>query len=141
MGVKTYSPKKVSVSVAGRDITGFAEGTFVSVSANAESFTPVVGVNSTSRVAMSDQSGTIVLTLEQTSDSNLVLTALHAADRASLNGKFPVLIKDNNGNSFHVSGTSWITKVADAEYGTDLATREWTIHCAQLVSVVGGNDN
>lgn len=140
MAVKTYSPKDISVIVAGTIITGFAEDSFLSVERASDAFTKVVGADGeVARTASADRSGMITLTLIQTSASNDILSALQLADEISLAGKFPVMVKDNLGTSLYISGTAWIQKVSDAEYGAEIGDREWVIECADLSLLVGGN--
>lgn len=140
MAAKTYSPKKVSIIVAGVIITGYAEGSFISVERASDTFTKVAGADGEiGRVHSADRSGKIVLTLQQTSESNDVLSALNIADELTLTGKFPVAVKDNNGTSLYVAGDAWIMKSANSEYAATMSTREWTIECSDLAAFVGGN--
>jgi hypothetical protein len=142
VAVKTYSPKDISIIVAGTQITGFAEDSFLSIERSSDAFVKVVGADGeVARTASADKSGTITITLLQSSSSNDVLSALQAADEISLTGKFPLLIKDHFGTSIHEASTAWVMKVADAEYGAELGDVEWTIECADLTSFVGGNTN
>nr|NIQ06865.1 DUF3277 family protein [Candidatus Korarchaeota archaeon] len=113
MAVKTYSPKDVSVIVAGTIITGYAEDTFLAIERSSDAFAKVVGADGeVARTASADKSGTITLTLIQSSASNDVLSALQNADEISLAGKFPVMVKDNFGSSLYISGTAWVQKVS-----------------------------
>jgi len=140
MAAKTYSPKKVSITVAGVIITGYADGTFVSVERAADAFTKVVGSDGeVGRVHSADRSGKITITLQQTSESNDVLSALQIADETTLTGKFPVVVKDTNGTSLYMAGDAWIMKNPNAEYSNGMSTREWSIECADLVAFAGGN--
>mgnify|MGYP003652755452 CR=1 FL=1 len=62
MAVKTYSPKDITVIVAGTIITGFAEDTFVTLERDSEAFVKIVGADGeVARSASADLSGTIVL--------------------------------------------------------------------------------
>lgn len=140
MGAKTYSPKKVSVIIAGLIATGYAEGTFIQVERAAETFTKVVGSDGeVGRVHSADRSGKITLTLQQTSEFNDVLSALQQADELTLSGKFPVAVKDNNGTSLYVAGDAWIMKPVNSEYANTMSTREWVIECSDLIPFAGGN--
>ena len=140
MAVNTYSPKKVSISVAGVNITGFAEDTFVLVDRAVEAFTKQVGADGeVARTASADRTGTITITLLQTSSSNDILAALQQTDEKTLNGKFPVMVKDNNGTSVAAASTAWIDKMAPVEYGAETGEREWVIQCADLEHFAGGN--
>ena len=141
MSVRTYSPRDLTIIVAGATITGYAESTFCSVERNSDAFTTIVGANGeVTRTASADRSGSITLTLIQTSPSNDVLSALQVSDELTLSGKFPVLVKDGFGSSIYEASTAWIQKVATAEYGADMGDREWIIACADLTSFVGSND-
>ncbi len=140
MAVKTYSPKDVSVIVAGTQITGFAEDTFVSVERDADAFTKVVGASGeVARSASADLSGTITLTLLGTSASNDILSALAIADQVSLSGEFPVLIKDEFGTSLHTAPSAWIMKQPNKEYAAEVGETEWVLQCSELIEFVGGN--
>ncbi len=140
MAVKTYSPKDVTVIIAGTQISGFAEDTFVSVERDEDSFTKVVGADGeVSRTASADKSGTITVTLLATSASNDILSALAVADEISLAGLFPVLIKDELGSSIHTAASAWIQKAAGKEYAAEIGENEWLIQCANLIEFTGGN--
>jgi hypothetical protein len=140
VAVKTYSPKDVSVIVAGTQISGFAEDSFVTVERDSDAFTKIVGADGeVSRSASADLSGTITLTLLGTSASNDILAALAIADAISLNGEFPVLIKDELGTSLHTAPTSWIQKASTKEYGAEIGDNEWVLQCSELIEFVGGN--
>jgi len=142
MTAKTYSPKKISVTVAGADITGFTDGTYVSVARNMDTFTPHIGAGGdTTRIRNSDNSGTITITLDQTADSNAVLSSLQIADEQTSAGQFPILIKDNNGTSVYGAESAWIQKPADADFaGDSVSPREWIIYCAVLTTFNGTNN-
>lgn len=140
MAVDTYSPKKVSLTVGSVLISGYMEGTFITVERDADSFTKLVGADGeVARSASVDKSGTITVTLMQTSDSNDLLSALAFADEATFTGKFPVMVKDANGTSKHISDTAWLVKPAMKEYGQEITGVEWTIQCANLTTHIGGN--
>lgn len=142
MGAKTYSPKKVSVTIAGLIATGYAEGTFIQIERAADTFTKVVGSDGeVGRVHSADHSGKITLTLQQTSEFNDVLSALQQADELTLSGKFPIAVKDNNGTSLYVSGDAWIMKPANSEYSNTMSTREWVIEFADYETFFAGGNS
>lgn len=140
MAAPTYAPSKISIAVAGNIITGYAEDTFVTVTRSSDAFAKKTGADGlVSRTHSADRSGTIVLTLKQTSPSNDVLSALQLADELTLNAKFPVSVRDSNGTSLYVAADAWVMKMAEAGYAQDEGTREWTIECADLTPFVGSN--
>lgn len=141
-GVRTYSPKDISIIIGGATMSGYAEDSFCTIERSADAFTKVVGADGeVTRTASADKTGTITVTLLQTSPSNDVLSALQLADEVSLVGKFPLLIKDSFGTSLYEASTAWIMKVADSEFGADSGSREWTIECSDLIAFVGSNDS
>lgn len=140
MAVKTYDPSQVAIILGGFAMTGFADGSFVTVARNADAFALHIGTDGEgTRAKSSNKSGRITLTLSQSSDSNSILSGLATADELSNNGIFPVLIKDNSGLSLYSAETAWIVKVPDSEFGRELGSREWIIETDNLVTFVAGN--
>ena len=43
MATRSYDPAQVIINVGGRDVVGFADGTFVKVERNVDAFSLVVG--------------------------------------------------------------------------------------------------
>ena len=142
MAVKTYDPKGINVVIGGVPLTGYSKDSFVKVSRNEGLFTQYKGVDGTgSRAKNNNNSGTIEVTLAKTSASNDFLSALAAADEASGQGTFPVLIKDVNGTTKHVSVCAWVDKTADDEQAKDVTDRTWKITCDDLTMNDGGNNS
>jgi hypothetical protein len=140
MAVKTFDPDKLAISIGGNLITGFAEGSFVKVSRDTDSFNLTVGSDGeATRVKTNNKAGTVVITLQQSSASNDILSALAASDELSNGGAVPLLVKDNSGRSLYSAETAWVQKYADAEYSNDVTDREWTIRTDALAFFVGGN--
>jgi len=133
-GLKTYSPRDVTVLISGVPIGGFADGTFVAIEFP-ESFTVqkgAQGAHTRSRVA--DASATMTLTLQQTSSSNAILAALLVAD-VSLSAPFSVLVRDNLGLDLVAAPQCYITQRPSLEFGADAGNREWGI---TMHNVAGG---
>lgn len=140
MPVRTYDPKKVKVIVGGVPMSGFADGTFMTVARENDSFTKVSGADGiVSRAKSNDKSGSATLTLAQTSPSNDVLTGFSQADELSNNGVVPVLVQDFSGRSTYVSAFGWVRKPPDGEFGKEITNREWIIDLADLDVFTGGN--
>lgn len=139
MGVATYDPKDIIVTLGGVPLSGFADGTFVTVSRSGDSFSKSTGADGrTSRAKSNDKSGELALVLAQTSLSNDVLSAMLAADEASGAGVVPLMVKDVRGAALWFSPSAWIRKPADGGYGKEISDREWMIDCADLQAFVGG---
>ena len=139
MGVKTYNPDDVSIIVNGRVMTGLADS-MVKITRNNDSWTTTVDANGgVTRNYNTDRTGEIEITLKQSSDDNLFISALAAADEAG-NAPFAIFVKDNNGSSLYTAETSWVKKWADAEFAKEIGDRVWTFTVAKLIMVNGGNE-
>lgn len=88
----SYDPRKVNISVDGTILTGFSADGVVTVTKNEDSVTPNVGCKGDVVYdENANESGTIAVTLMQTSPSLSLLRRL-AADRT----KFRVTVSDAN---------------------------------------------
>ena len=140
MSLSTYDSSKVAVIIGGAIMEGFADGTFVNVERDEDSFSKITGVDGrTSRARTGNRAGKITITLQQTSPSNNILTGFVEEDEISSNAIKPILIKDGLGSTVIASGAGWVLKPANVEYGKEISNREWIIDCADLKMLVGGN--
>lgn len=140
MGVKTYNPSDVTVIVAGIPIEGFADGTFITAERRNPAWNLAVGSDGEgARSYSSDKSGTITLTLMQTSASNDLLQQLFNADERTGDGVGPFLLVDRSGRTLIDAESCWISNQASAEFGREVANREWTIETEALNFNLGGN--
>jgi len=141
MATKTYDSNQVSVTFAGRPISsGRADGEFVSIELNSETFTRKVGADGeVTRSKSNDNTATIKIKVMQTSDGHKVLMQLHALARASVNGSdvgaFELI--DRNGNVLERATECWIEKPPASSFGKEAAEREWTLCAADLIREVG----
>jgi hypothetical protein len=140
MSVKTYNGAQVSIIFAGIPFEGLADGTFVTIKRNSDSFTDQVGSDGEgARAATNDKSGTVTVTLMQTSLTNDALSSLARMDELIGSGVAPLLVKDNSGRSIAQAETAWILKPADMEFGRELSNREWVFKTDDLDVHIGGN--
>lgn len=140
MTIPTYNPKKVAVYFNGKILSGFAPGTFVEISRNADGFSTEVGADGEgARVASNDFSGKVKIILQATSRSNDVMSALQVADELGNVGTGALMIKDASGRTVVNAAEAWIVKPADVSFGDDFGTREWVIESALIRVNVGGN--
>lgn len=138
--VRTYDPKKVVLTVGGVPISGYADGTFISLERTSDTFSKISGAHGeVSRAKTNDFSGSLTVTLAQTSMSNNILQGFAIADELSNDGVVPVFLKDNSGQSVFFSANGWIRKPANAEYGKEISNREWVLDLADLDMGHGGN--
>ena len=140
MALKTYDAKAVSVVVGAQIITGFADDSKVSVERTDDAFTMTSGVDGdATRSKSNNKTGSITITLKQTSDSNDFLSSLADADELANNGVVPVIIKDNGGRTLYTAAEAWIRKRPVGEFGREAGDREWVLDCAALIMITGGN--
>lgn len=139
-GVYTYSCSEVQVIVGGAPMSGMADGTFVNIERDEQAYTKVTGADgSTSRSKSANRSGTITITLKQTSPSNDVLTGFMVADEQGDAGVVPVLVKDNSGRTLHAASAAWVQKSPSQDFAKEISNREWVMDCARLDQFIGGN--
>ena len=130
--VQTYSPGDCSIIFDGNEMVGFADGTFVTIEREEDSFTKHTGADGeVSRTLNANRSGTVTLTLKQTSDSNRILYGLLDTDEADGSGVAELVVKDNLTNKAFAS-EAWIQKPPNQEYGKEQSDREWVFSCAKI---------
>lgn len=138
--VASFNPADVDVIIAGNTITGYADGSYVDIERDNESFTKVTGANGeVTRVQTNDKGGKCTMTLLQSSESNLILSNLLNIDEATGAGTFPLMIKDNSGGTIMAGAVCWINKPAKVTYSKSIENREWVIDIAHLVTHIAGN--
>ena len=138
-----YSPEDVVILFGGvHKLTGFVDGTFVSVSKDEASFVTRVSADGRpTRVGSSNPIHTVTLTLHSGSESNQVLSYALLLDETTKMAKFPLIIKDKLGGSLFFSLTSWIESPPVSNYSVDIEGREWIIKCSQVSYNIGGNES
>jgi hypothetical protein len=137
--MKTYDPKQVQVIVNGVALQGFSEDSVVKVTRQADAFTQTIGVDGEgTRSKSNDHSAEIEVSLKQSSESNVVLSALANADRDSNAGLVAVMVKDNNGDSLHMCEQAYIKKMPDSEYNKTATDRVWTLVTDKVVDNISG---
>ncbi len=137
---KTYDPKEFSVIVGGHIVGGYDDGTFIKAERNEDMWTTKVGADGEgARAKSNNKSGTVEVTLLQSSGSNDVLSGFALADELNNGGQVPVLIKDANGTTVVSAETAWIKKMPAVEGGKEIGNRVWVLETDNLNMLVGGN--
>jgi hypothetical protein len=126
---ETYDFKRVSTIVDGVIITGWMDGEVISVEKNEDDVIPHVGAGGDVTYGESaDLTGTITLTLKQTSSSLPHLQDLRKSKRL-----FPIQIVDVNSRAYKTGGTeARILKMPSRTYGSEVQGVEVQIHVAKL---------
>lgn len=141
MAVKNYNPANILVAWNGIPIEGFADGTFVVAERANDSFSKVVGSSGEgARAKSNDKSGSVTVTLMQTSASNDLLSAALALDENSGDAVGPLLITDLNGTTLIEAQTAWILRPPNNEFGREISNREWVFDTDSLGIFTGGAD-
>ena len=141
MSVRTYDPKNIIITVGGIPISGFSEGTFLEIARTEPTWNMVVGADGlVTRGKTNNFSGTMTLTLKQSTPSNDVLSGFLALDEATNSGVVPVLVKDLSGNSVYFAARAWINQYANSTFGKDISDRQWTLSLDEADIFVGSNN-
>jgi len=141
MTIQTYSPGEVSLHIALLyEVTSFAPDSLLSITKDTDFYTTSKGgVGGVERVHNADSTYTLEITLSQTSPTNSVLNALAVLDSASGRGVFPIIAKDDSGQSVFFASSCWITTAPVASYTNGIETRTWSITCTDMTFGLGGN--
>lgn len=142
----TYSPEDVVVTLSNslfsHTASGFADGSFLTITRVIPAATLYTGADATSaRVLRRIKNLDITFTLHQASETNDVLTQLQLLDEQAHNNDmlFAITIKDNMGRSVFSSDQCFIGATPDGEFGTELSTRAWMLHSIGSEVFIGGN--
>ena len=139
MGLKTYDPNQVQVIVGGFPMSGFADGTFVTVEKNEDAWALQMGTDGEgTRSKSNNESGRVIITLMQSSESNDILNGFAESDRLSNSGLVPVMVKDSLGSALHAAEQAWIVKKPASEYAREAGPREWILETDNLQDNPGG---
>jgi hypothetical protein len=142
MTTRIYDSNQVQVAFAGIPVQGYADGDFLTITAETDAFTSVVGTDGeVSRSKSNDRRATVEIILMSTSPTNDLLSAVHVADLNSPGGAGvgALLVTDLNGTSLFTAGNAWVVKAPDVTYGREANERTWTLQVDSLVAFTGGN--
>ena len=137
----TYDPSDVSISVGGiHTVSGYVDGTFINIVSNTKPVQTQRAMDGTiERLYTKDEGYTVTVTLAQTSVSNNILSAIFNIDAVTRMGKFPLIIKDGQGQSVFFAADAWISKPPDVAFGKDMQSREWQFETAGAALAIAGN--
>lgn len=145
--IGNYAPDEFTIILSKGDfihrITGFADGTFVSMDRLVPTSEPYQGIggNAFGRVKRSVTAMNVTITLHQYSPSNTVLQALQTAD-ANVPGNdwvFSCTMKDTSGQTVVSSSNAVIAAPPNASFSGSTETRDWNIYMFGSDLFIGGN--
>lgn len=138
--MKSYDLKEHQLTVGTRLITGFAEGTAITVARDEQAYTKQKGsTGDTTRSKTNNKGGTIAFVLQQTSDDNDFMSQLAFTDENTGKGIVGSGVTDSKGRTLVSAVESWVQKLPDGEFAADAGSREWIMDCADLEIFFGGN--
>lgn len=146
--IGNYSPDDFSIVLSKGDfvhkITGFADGTFISMERITPTSEPYQGVgdNAYARTKRRNTSMSVTISLHQASPSNYVLQKLQDADAAdpmSNEWVFACTVKDISGQTVMHTSNAIMMAPATAAFSTTMETRDWTIYMYGSNLQLGGN--
>ena len=130
--VETYDPKKVILTLGGTPINGYADGSFVNVEGNLETWIKKVGADGeVNRALTNDNTHTITITLLQTSQSNKYLKSVYKADRSTGLGMLPFSFVDLNSGEERLWPEVWISTEPPSGRARETTDTVWTIQTGQ----------
>jgi hypothetical protein len=135
--VGTYDPKKVIITLGGVPIGGYADGTFVQIDPNGETWTKKVGADGeVARALSNDNTHTIQITLMQTSLSNAYLRTVMNADKLTGLGMLPLSFTDLHSGEAHFWPQAWISTEPPTGRAKETTDVQWTIQTGQEAAAV-----
>jgi hypothetical protein len=141
MAANFYSPGSVDVSLGGRVIEGFADGTMVDVEFPSDDYERKVGTKGDVGIArIYDPTATVTIRLLQTSPTNDALSALRDAGMSATSAGFAsaLSIRDTSGTTI-LQGKAWIQKRPNVTLSNTVEAREWVLGVVVSQATVGGN--
>ena len=128
--VRTYDCRKVFITLGTHMVTGYSDGTFVSIEPNGDGFTKKVGCDGeVARSRDPDETAKVTLTLMLTSPTIAWCQQRYEYDRATGDGAFPILIKDLKGGLVFTSSTAWVVSPPTRDFDKEMPDRQIEIDC------------
>ncbi len=137
-----YDPRNVAVIINGREIVGFAEGTFIEGERTTERYSADVGAKGeVTFVRSADDTGTITITLKHNSPSNSYLHELWRQQDELGAEPITILVQDRNfDGDVSVSGSECkIVNLPAFARGDDVEDTEWEFLLANYESAFNVN--
>jgi hypothetical protein len=138
VAILTYDPKLVNATLGGIVILGYADGKFIEIERNTDTFELTVGASGeTARTQSNNRGAKATFTLLQSSISNDNLSSLAQLDELTAAGVGAFSVGDS-GTTYVHAPNAWIKKFPKIERGKELSTVEWVIECDSLDVFAGG---
>ena len=129
----TYDFLKVSLIWGTRELSGFENGSSITVARTTPSFSKKVDIDgAVTRSRSNDTSGTITFTLSQLSEDNQYLQNWLNIDERTGAGVLPAKLvdKSNPNNELVTALEAWIQTQPSRTFGMESSGREWVLETA-----------
>lgn len=135
--IKTYSPKDVQIAWFGFPLTGMAEDTFVTVRLNSDASETIVGAQGdVAPTKIANDTGMVEVTLLQNSESNIALSDIYLAQRASSDlFKGNMTITDPSGGMLFEVSDAHLMTFAECTLGSGQNAKTWTYFADRLTPI------
>lgn len=138
------NPNAYDLILGTHEVVGFYTGTVINVVRDSNNYNYIVGADQeVARINLNNLATLFTVILQQTSDSNDILSVLSNVDRKTGKGAFPLIFKDGWGRSAGIAPISWIEKDPDQPFegGPDATPpgRSWTFRCPHYEGIIGGS--
>lgn len=140
MEIANYCPEDVNCLAYGIPLTGFSDGTFITITKDKVPFgTTETPDGQIARLYTNSQTYTITITFHRGSPSNDVFSKLWLLDELTKKAKFPLLLKDLSGSDLFFSTNTWIEGIPSMVQSTNFDNRTWVLRSSQAVINIGSN--
>ncbi len=125
-GYGAFDAGEVILLLGGYAPVGYATDTKIVVSKSNDIISPYTGTDGDTSLSLQrNKLGTLTMSLQNTSESNEVLTAFHQQMYQTRVVAFPVYLQDPRG--FGLSTVGWIQSQPDMTIGAEVQSVDWVI--------------
>lgn len=136
----TYAADSINILFGGIKISGYADGTYISVKRSSPLYTKKIGADGTgARARQADLSGEIEITLLATSPSNDFLSAQVVLDRNGLGVNGFQMTDKLSPNEICHADRAWVAEMPQTEKDKEVGEKKWVFHTIKLEMFHGGN--
>lgn len=137
---RTYNLAQTIITIGGLPVEGFGADDAFSFEPNSPIYETTVGADGeVTRSATNDRSGTITITLMETSPSLAILnTYLQLSKTTAIGDIFPVYMRDLNSGDEIIAQQCWIEEEPAMSKGKGAGEREWILRAAKVTVKHGG---
>lgn len=139
--MKTYDPAEIHMELNNVPITGYADGTFVTVTPSSALYTKKVGAGGEAgRARMRDESATVKFSLLATDPCNDLLSALVIKDKRDNSGGGTFQLADALGTTLITAPDAYVSKLPEVTFEKEIGVREWEVELLRADWFIGGTN-